>query len=177
MDRKFAYFAKGFPSFCMDSIPPDGFCISAFLLLWKDEPSNILMGKVNPAFEGWADIGAMNQERLNRIVGRWILPASHLLLYERPQDAASRIMKEQLGIESVSLPDPIVFSETYPIERYGWTKHWDMDFIFKERFDSDISPNDSWSELRFVDVSQVQTAEFARGHQDILLAAGVRPLP
>ncbi|MGP8068715.1 MAG: hypothetical protein ACLP5V_02360 [Candidatus Bathyarchaeia archaeon] len=48
-----------------------------------------------------------------------------LIFGESPQDAAVRILREQLGVEEQHLEAPQVFSEVY-----GALNHWDLEFVF-----------------------------------------------
>jgi hypothetical protein len=52
----------------------------------------VLMGRVNPEYPAWEHIGALNKVRLERYSDKWMLPSSHLVLYESPRQAAERIL-------------------------------------------------------------------------------------
>lgn len=173
-DRKFADFGKGLPYYCMDTIPPGGMCLSVFLVLSKGNETNVLMGKVNPNYDRWSHIGALDEPRLQRHSKGWTLPSRHLILYESPEDAAKIVLQEQLGIQDVELTGPKVATEVYDIERAGLKNHWDFEFIFFGKMQRDVQAHPAWTELKFVDVSSLPDSEFARGHQDILVNAGVR---
>ncbi len=168
-ERRFADFYEGALPFQMDRIPEGGMCLSAFLILWKNNRRNILLGKVNPEVD-WVRIGALSKERAEKISGRWMLPSSHLLLYESPLGAAKRISKEQLTLdwEDVKTREFQDFSEAY-----SDPTHWDTEFVFKGELES-LPQSPAWRELRFVDVSTVPDKEFARSHQDIVAEAGLR---
>ena len=174
-DRVFADFYEGAESFQMSRIPDGGMCLSAFLVLWKKSRSNVLLGKVNPDYD-WIKIGALSKESTTRISSRWMLPASHLLLYESPQSAAERILVEQLDMkEAVELQGPIVFSEVYDAPKLEIKNHWDTEFVFTGEITGDAPKNHlAWSELRFVDVGAVKDSEISRSHQDILTEVGIR---
>ena len=173
-DRVFADFYDGAESFQMSRIPDGGMCLSVFLVLWKNNRSNVLLGKVNPEYD-WIKIGALSKESTLRISRRWMLPASHLLLYESPQSAADRVLVEQLDMkDAVKLQGPIVFSEVYDALKFEIKNHWDTEFVFTGEITGDVPKNHpAWSELKFVDVSKVKDNEFARSHQDILTEVGI----
>jgi ADP-ribose pyrophosphatase YjhB (NUDIX family) len=175
-DRKFADFGRGLPYYCMDTIPEGGMCLSVFLLLSKGADGSVLLGKVNPEYEYWSHIGALDQSRLERFSKAWMIPSRHLILGESPEQAASTVLREQLGLDNVQLTDPKVITEVYDIERAGLKNHWDIEFLFFGKVTGDAKPHSAWSELRFVDVSSLPDSEFARGHQDILANAGLRKL-
>ncbi|HKM77599.1 MAG TPA: hypothetical protein VJZ03_00860 [Candidatus Bathyarchaeia archaeon] len=40
----------------------------------------------------------------------WMLPSSHLIIYESPHDAAKRILKEQPELDNLKLNEPKVIS-------------------------------------------------------------------
>jgi ADP-ribose pyrophosphatase YjhB (NUDIX family) len=168
-ERKFADFYVGALPFQMDKIPEGGMCLSAFLVLWKGNQHNVLLGKVNPASD-WVQLGALSKERAEKISDRWILPSSHLLLYESPHEAVRRISREQLGLNwsDVKSPELLVFSEAYSVPT-----HWDIEFVFKGELES-LPRSAVWKELTFVDVSKAHDKDFARSHQDILTEVGLR---
>jgi hypothetical protein len=158
----------------MDTIPPGGMCLSVFVLLSKGTENNILLGKVNPKYNQWTHIGALDENRLERFSKAWMIPSRHFVLYETPEQAAKTVLKEQLGLEGVQLTGPKVATEVYDIEKIGLKNHWDFDFIFFGRMTEDVRPHPAWTQLRFLDVGSLPDAEFARNHQDILVNAGVR---
>lgn len=173
-DRKFADFGKNLPYYCMDTIPPGGLCLSAFLVLSRGNENNVLLGKVNPKYTEWAHIAALDETRLQRFSTAWMLPSRHLILHEDPNRAAKTILKEQLDIEDLELTGPKVVTEVYDIPRLELKDHWDFDFIFFGKITRDLAPHAAWTELNFIDVSSLPDNEFARGHQDVLANAGLR---
>lgn len=174
--RRFADFYEGALPFQMSLPPAGGMCLSDFLILWKNKRRNVLLGKVNKEHD-WIPIGALSMEDAERASKRWMLPSSHLLLYESPRSGAARILMEQLGIniQNLELEGPIVFSEVYDAPKFEIKNHWDMEFVFTGEVKEDLPDRqDAWSELKFVDVSYLKDLDFARNHQDILLEAGFR---
>jgi ADP-ribose pyrophosphatase YjhB (NUDIX family) len=103
-----------------------------------------------------------------------MIPSSHLLLGEAPQDAARRILWEQLELKGVPLTEPSVVSESYTPRRFpDLPSHWDVDFIFRGEIPTAKLPKTpAWTELAFVDVSRTRKSEMARSHEDILESAG-----
>ncbi len=170
-DRKFASFSsRGSPPFRMSEIPPAGFCLSSFLLI-TDRGGRVLMGKLNHEYE-WDHLGALDDERKRRFSSRWMLPSSHLIYGESPAEAARRVLREQLGLEGIELSGPVDFSEQYVANENICGMHWDLEFIFRGRYDGTVS-HPAWKELAFVDPNAPKD-EFARNHQDILRLAGMR---
>jgi isopentenyldiphosphate isomerase len=132
------------------------------------------MGNVNPECTEWEHISAINRERLVRIADKWMLPASHFIVYKSPNDAAKRVLKEQLGLKNLELKGPFAYSEVYDIERANIINNWDLEFVYTGELEKLPSRNPAWKELSFVDVKTVQDKDFARNHQDILANLGIR---
>ena len=152
-------------------------CLSVFLVL--EPPSSegsVLMGKPDPAAPWW-QIGAIDSKRLGAMGDRWMLPSSHLALFEAPEEAARRILKEQLETESVRLKGPQVFSDPSPRpDRPTGDPHWDIHFVFRGRWTSDTPPRASpWKRLEFVNVARTPRSEIARFQGDVLELVGLRP--
>lgn len=160
--RQFAHFKRDVAPPRMKVIPEGGFCISTFVILSKiGSPQLVLMGHINKKAP-WDHIGALDPERVERHSKGWMLPSSALILGESPQQAAERILKEQLGLTGQPLDDPLVFSEVY-----GPMNHWDLEFLYLgQRRDAPSSA--AWSELGFVDLTKTRKEDMARGHEDIL---------
>lgn len=164
-DRKFAAFSKQAIPPRLRKMPEGGMCISAFVIISKKgEQGKVLMGKINPN-ANWDHIGALDTKRAARVSGGWMLPSSHLMLYETPEGAARRILREQLGIRNMKLEGPLPFADTSGLEN-----HWDIGFIFLG--ETDATPkNAAWKELAFVDPSEVNK-EVVRSQLDVLAYAG-----
>ncbi len=158
----------------MPDVPKDGLCLSAFVVLTsREHPSRILLGKLNPA-ASWDHLGALDPGRLQAWGDRWMLPASHLLYLEAPDDAAKRILDELTGLRPRTLEGPKVTSEVYAPERHPDAKeHWDLEFIYRGvASEAELRPLEAWKELRFVDVSALGAGSMARAQDDILRSAG-----
>jgi len=174
-DRKFCRFNKQVEtmSFSMPEPPEGGLCLSAFLIITDERNANrVLMGHLNPK-ASWDHIGALDSSRVDVHSKGWMLPSSHLLVYESPQEAARRILREQLEID-LTLNGPDVVSETYTPKRFpDLPRHWDIEFIFKGRMSEDHIPKPfAWSELSFVNLDTAERTEITRSHEDILESAG-----
>jgi NUDIX domain len=177
-NRKFAAFTRnGREGLGISEIPEDGFCISVFLIIRQNgSPRNILMGYLNPD-ANWGHIGALTSDRIQAHKNGWMLPSCHLLYGESPRDAASRVAREQLGIENDKefqlLENPKVYSELYAPKRHPKRKeHWDLQFVFEGQLESkqlhnSVSPS-PWLRLEFVNIDVVNKDKIARSHEDIL---------
>ena len=178
MSRRFARIRMGTPPFPRgySGPPSDGMCLNVFLVLRApDDPGRVLLGRVAPS-PRWEEVGALDPARIASASGRWMIPASQLLLLEGPQEAARRVGKELLGMEVRSLPSPQVFSETS--SRPGSTAsdpHWDLHFIFVLAGPAAAPRSDLWQHLDYVRVSATPPADFARNHGDVLELIGLPP--
>lgn len=179
--RKFASFSKNVsgaqvPSFRMKEIPDGGICLSAFLVISKkDFRDEILMGHLN-TLAPWDHIGALDSSRIEAHSKGWMLPSSHLIVHESPQQAANRIQREQLEINDTSAvsSDPIVVSEVYSPKRFpNLVNHWDIEFIFRGEY-GELPKSGAWSDLRYVKVGNIPRREMARSHDDIVESAGFK---
>jgi ADP-ribose pyrophosphatase YjhB (NUDIX family) len=170
-DRRFAAFSKDALPPRMNTVPEGGMCISAFLVISKkDEASNVLMGRINKNAE-WDHIGALNGKRLERFGSGWMLPSSHLILFETPEGAARRILREQLGLKNLKLQGPMTFADTSTARFSGLLNHWDIGFIFTAERESAPS-SEVWDELKFVDVNKLKPDDIVRSQIDVLTYAG-----
>ena len=181
-DRRFCRFSKQAEtmSFGMPDIPDGGLCLSAFLVIADvQNPNSVLMGHLNPE-ASWDRIGALDRSRVDAHSKRWMLPSSHLIVYESPQEAAKRIPREQLEMrDDLPLVGPQVVSETYTPKRFrNLHQHWDIEFIFKGKLlKHQIPKPHAWSQLDFVDLSSIDRSDIARSHEDILETSGMTLKP
>jgi ADP-ribose pyrophosphatase YjhB (NUDIX family) len=155
-------------------LPPNGLCLSCFVVLSpKEGAREALVGRID-ANQPWLELGAIDSERALRIGEGWMLPSSHLQQFEPPQQAAERILREQLGIELRRLEGPTVVSEAY--RRPGLPHsgpHWDIEFVYRASAPARWRPqHPAWRELRFVDPAATPRDQFARSHDEILEQAG-----
>jgi ADP-ribose pyrophosphatase YjhB (NUDIX family) len=165
-NRKFAHFKRNVTAPRIGEIPEGGFCISAFVIISrKEDPSQVLMGHLNKN-ASWDHIGGLDPERVERHSRGWMLPSSGLLYGETPQDAAHRILAEQLELKDQEVEGPWVFSEVY-----GDKEHWDIEFVFLGVCSQAPSSN-AWNELKFVDLRATRREDVARSHEDILAHVG-----
>jgi ADP-ribose pyrophosphatase YjhB (NUDIX family) len=177
-DRRFCRFSKA-PStaaFSVTEIPEEGLCLSAFLIVTEARhPTNVLLGHMNPEAP-WDHIGALDPKRIEVHSRGWMLPSSHLIYRESPQEAARRIAREQLELADLTLSRPMVVSEVYTPKRFpGTAQHWDIEFLFRgELAAKDVPHPAAWRELAFVDLRRTSKAEIARSHEDVIESAGLR---
>lgn len=176
-ERRFARFADGRrASDGYWPLPPDGLCLSTFVLLSpENQPSLVLVGRLD-ASGPWREIGALDASRIRQNAEGWMLPSCHLLYFEAPRAAAERVLAEQLGLAGVDLDGPAVFSETYRPRRHPERgAHWDLEFVFRGVAPPAWKPSHpAWHELQFVEPSRTPRTEFTRSHDEVLELAGFR---
>lgn len=164
-DRRFAAFSKKAVPPRMKDMPEGGMCISAFVIVSKrGDRGGVLMGKINRSAD-WDHLGALDSKRAEAHSAGWMLPSSHLMLYETPEGAARRILREQLNIKDIELVGPLTFADTSGVEN-----HWDIGFVYFGEVDTEPTSG-AWRELAFVDPKSV-AAEVVRGQLDVLAYAG-----
>jgi hypothetical protein len=172
--RTFCRFAKGDGNTLgVREIPNDGFCISAFLVISDSKnPRSVLLGKVDPAGP-WDHLGAMFPDLVNTASKGWMLPSSHIILFESPHDASRRILSEQLGLQNLELAEPKIFSDVY--DQKGRKNHWDLQMVYRGTAASDIALKREgvWTELKFVNLDSITTNDLVRTNGDILANVGL----
>jgi len=128
---------------------------------------------MDPAAE-WDVLGGLGADRVEANRHGWVLPASQLIYGESPDEAARRLLAEQLGGARAALAPPQVLSEVYAPKRFPEARsHWDLEFLYRGRLAEDDLPSGSpWAELRFLDPRARRRSEFARSHEEVLDAAG-----
>jgi len=177
-DRRFSRFSKSAATaaFSVTEIPDDGVCLSAFLIVTEARDSKkVLMGHMNPK-AAWDHIGALDPSRVEAHSHGWMLPSSHLIFRESPDDAARRISREQLELPDLALSGPTVVSDVYTPRRFpGTAHHWDIEFLFRGHLGAaDVPHPTAWKELAFVDLRRTSKSEIARSHEDIIESSGLR---
>jgi hypothetical protein len=181
-DRRFCRFTRteGGHPYALRWEEPGGFCLSTFLVLSEaGRPTSVLVGRMNPSAP-WDHLEGLDPERVEAHRRGWLLPASHLLLRETPDESARRILNEMLGGATPTLQPARVVSEVYTPRRFPEThNHWDITFVYRGAWQGPPPSVPSvWADLRFVEVSDVRRSDFARSHEEVLAQVGlVVPVP
>lgn len=184
-DRRFCRFNKGESTITGKAdrstlssadVPEGGLCLCSFLVLSEvSDPEIVLMGHLNPKAQ-WDHIGALDEDRIRIHSKGWMLPSSHLMLRESPQEAARRIAREQLGLEDLRIQEPKVVSEVSTPKRFpNLPQHWDIEFIFLGSLEkSQLKSPNAWADLQFINPATTARSAIARSHEDILESAGFK---
>lgn len=153
--------------------PSAGVCLSVFVIARRD--SSILLGHPR-VHDGWPEKGGYPKKRALELdrEGAWLLPATHLLMDEPPDQAARRITREWAGLKGAP-KFKMVQSHLRPARLWNPKlkgNHWDLCFVYELRSRDCPKPKPWWSEMRFVQPSEIRRMNLGRGHLDILEEAG-----
>ncbi len=160
--------------FSEGNVPPGGTCLSSFVILTTGP--DVLVGKMARP-EVWVErffVGPKWAPTYHQSK-KYMLPASHLMWYESPLEAAERSVKEQtllplgkddlkfLEVQSHLSGDPE--SATEP-------PHWDICFVYEGKVPKSIAKKlkqpEWFDDFGFVKRSKLKPEDFTRGHGDIL---------
>lgn len=152
-------------------VPKGGTCISAFLVLTGK--GGVLAGKMaKPNI--WVEKFLVGENFAPKYAssGKWVLPASHLKYGEKPDDAAKRILTEQLDLGDVKLIFSQVQSHLSEDPNDPDSAHWDICFIYEGRVKGEVPKPEWFSELAFLKPKDMSVNDFTRGHGDVLKELG-----
>lgn len=164
------------------SVPPGGTCLSSFVILTTG--SDVLVGKMDKP-DIWVErffVGAQLAPTYYSS-GKFLLPASHLAWYESPLEAAQRIVRDQVQLDTKQLK--LLDVQSYLSGDRESTEnppHWDICFVYQAKVPKSlvkkIRKPEWFKEYGFVKRSKLEPDDFTRGHGDILQQAkliGRRP--
>jgi ADP-ribose pyrophosphatase YjhB (NUDIX family) len=154
------------------NVPKGGTCISSFLVI--KSKGGVLVGKMTKP-EIWVErflVGEMFAPRYASS-GKWLLPASYLKYGEKPEDAAMRVLTEQVALPKSKLSLVQVQSHLAQDPNDPEAAHWDLCFVYGGTFRGKLRTPEWFSELKFVKPRQLSADDFTRGHGDVLRALGV----
>lgn len=156
-------------------VPKGGFCVSAFLIV-RNRRGDVLLGRPKEHLD-WPEKGCLPMWRVRDVLkeNSWILPASHFLMDESPDDAAVRIMRAWAGISQGTPRLLGVESEVMPTQAWVGSgkvrrrvNHWAMCFVYELRTNRLPKPPRAWAELKFVPVRELKATRIGRNHGDLL---------
>jgi ADP-ribose pyrophosphatase YjhB (NUDIX family) len=155
------------------NVPKGGTCLSAFLVL--KGKAGILVGKMAKP-EIWVERFLVGEAFAPRYVSsnKLVLPATHLKYGEKPEDAAKRVLLEQIGAGNVKLTLLQIQSHLSQDPNDPEAAHWDVCFVYAGRLRGKQLQRPEWfSELIFQRPSHLKSEDFTRGHGDILTELGI----
>lgn len=159
-------------------IPRAGLCLSTFVIARRG--NSILLGRPL-ASAAWPEKGGFPKHQAEQLEkeGTWLLPATHLLMDETPDDSARRIACEWAGLSGktrfVTVQSHLRLRKP---GQMGYTmlrkklNHWDICFIYEMRTKALPKAKPWWSEMRFFSTREILKITLGRGHIDILKEAG-----
>ena len=158
--------------FMEGQVPKGGMCLSAFLVL--KGKNGVLAGKMAKP-EIWVERFFVGEAFAPKYAssGKWLLPASHLKYGEKPEDAAKRILTDQLGLSGVKLTFSQVQSHLTGDPKDPEAGHWDICFVYEGALKDKAAKPEWFSELDFLKTSNLSADDFTRGHGDILKELGI----
>jgi len=144
-----------------------GTCLSSFLIL--KGKTGILVGKITKP-EVWVQKFLMGEKFAPTYAAsnKWLLPASHLKYGEKPEDAAKRILTEQVQLKNARLKLREVQSHLAEDPNDPDAAHWDICFVYEGTVRGKVKTPEWFSELRFVKPKELSSEDFTRGHGDVL---------
>ena len=147
--------------------PKGGTCLSSFLVL--KGKTGVLVGKMTKP-EVWVERFMMGEKFAPTYAAsnKWLLPASHLKYGEKPEDAAKRILNEQVQLKNVKLKLREVQSHLAVDPNDPEAAHWDICFIYEGTVKGKVKQPEWFSELKFVKPKELSSDDFTRGHGDVL---------
>ena len=153
-------------------VPKGGTCLSSFLVL--KGKGGILVGKMAKP-EIWVEKFYVGEKfaPIYAASNKWLLPASHLKYGEKPEDAATRVLKDQLGIAKSKLSLLQVQSHLSQDARDPEIAHWDVCFVYGGTLRKAPQTPEWFSEFRLVKPRELVSESFTRGHGDVLKELGV----
>jgi ADP-ribose pyrophosphatase YjhB (NUDIX family) len=155
------------------NVPKGGTCLSSFLVLKSN--GKILVGKMAKP-EIWIEkflVGEMFADRYVKS-GKWVLPASHLLYGEHPEDAARRVLRDQLAVkDEFELSLTQVQSHLSQDSKDPDVAHWDVCFVYAGEIHQALTRPAWYGSLEFVDPLSISKDDFTRGHGDVLEQLGL----
>lgn len=155
------------------NVPKGGTCLSVFLVLKGKD--GILVGKMTKP-EIWIGKFMVGEAFAPKYASsdKWLLPASHLKYGEKPEDAAKRVLNEQLNVSSAKLSLLQVQSHLSQDPSDPEAAHWDVCFVYGGLLRGNQVQKPEWfSELAFQKPKALKNEDFTRGHGDVLTELGI----
>ncbi len=153
-------------------LPEAGFCASSFVLVRKG--SKVLAGIPRP-HPKWTREWAPNwlvytKESLEDEHRSWRLPAAYLYEGEGPDEAAYRVLRDQLRIRGVELGRPLCKAFYDPSSWFPGKRHYDLCFVYEVRAKPPKAVPPWWERLEFVDVGFLRKQDLGSAMSDLVRA-------
>jgi ADP-ribose pyrophosphatase YjhB (NUDIX family) len=158
--------------FVEGNVPKGGTCLSSFLVMRGK--GGILVGKMAKP-ELWIEKFFVGESYAPKAVssGKWVLPASHLQFGENPEDAATRILTEEIQAKKTKMRLLQVQSHLSQDPNDPEAAHWDICFVHGGTLKGSLERPAWFAELKFVNARSLTSDDFTRGHGDVLKKLGI----
>jgi ADP-ribose pyrophosphatase YjhB (NUDIX family) len=158
--------------FMPENVPKGGTCLSSFLVLRGK--GGVLVGKMAKP-ELWIEKFLVGESFAPKYAqsGKYVIPAMHLIYGEKPEDAANRVLVEQVQAKKSKLRLLEVQSHISGNPNDPDAAHWDICFVYGGTIKGKLQCPEWFSELKFVKTRGLTSDDFTRGHGDVLLELGV----
>lgn len=152
------------------SLITGGFCISVFAIMRKDGKVLLVKPRENSRWtEEWAPNWRLySPEALSNEYKSWRFPSSYIKEGESPDEALSRVLTQQLGIENYRMLSSKLLNFYGPSRRYPDRMHWDYCFIYEVRSDESPSIKPWYSSIEFLDLLSLDEKAFGSGQGGLL---------
>ncbi len=161
--------------FTTENVPPGSVCLSSFVAV-TDGRGGILVGRMD-RLDIWLERFFVNPSNGPGFLasGKLLLPASHLLWYESPLDAAERILKEIALIDDVPKEQlKLVDAQSHlrPSPKNSSVPHWDICIVYKvDSYHGKLNEPEWFKDFGFK--FNLKPDDFTRGHGDVLEEANL----
>ncbi len=161
------------------NVPAGGVCLSSFVLVRNGR--DVLVGKMAKP-EVWIDRFFVGEKFAPDYLasGKYLLPARHLAWYESPSAAAQSILRDQVRLRIPSRNLRLVDVQSHvrgDVKSSKQPPHWDICFVYEAKVSARTAgrlKTPPWfKDFHFVPLSSLSSADFTRGHGDVLEEAGL----
>ncbi len=153
-------------------LPEAGFCASSFVLVHN---GNGILAGIPKDHRKWREqwqpnINVYRPQDQEAEFRSWRLPAAFLFEGEHPDDAAHRVLKDQLRMSVKRLDPPTIHTFYDPSSWYPGHRHYDMCFVYhvKGGAPRDVPP--WWQRLEIVEPRFLKTVELGSAMDDLVRA-------
>ena len=157
-------------------MPEAGFCASSFVLVRNG--GTVLAG-VARDHRKWRDqwqpnINAYRPRDQEAEFRAWRLPAAYLYEGEHPDDAARRVLKDQLRVPPKKLERPAIYAFYDPSSWYPRARHYDLCFVYEVSGSPPRELPTWWQRLEPVTPRFLRSQELGSAMSDLLRVLAFR---
>lgn len=160
-------------------MPEAGFCAGSFVLV--RDGRKILAG-IPERHRKWREqwqpnINSYRPQDQEAEFQSWRLPAAYLYEGEHPDDAARRVMRDQLRIPLRRVGQPAIYSFYDPSSWYPGRRHYDLCFVYEARGSARRDTPPWWKRLEFVELTFLRKRELGSAMSDLVRVMTIRRRP